>query len=356
MIGYYVHHHGAGHAARARAVAAELEAIGEPVTGFSSLPRPDGWHGPWHVLERDDQPEPGAAADVTAGGALHWAPQRHRGFAGRMGRLARWLADEQPACLVVDVSVEVTLLGRLLGVPTVVMAMRGQRDDAPHVSAYDAATVLVAPWPDSLPEPWWPRRWLDKTVHVGGMSRFDDQLGPAGEGSDTPGRPGHGLLLWGRGGSAPALDELRAALPEWSWSLPSGEGPEVWRELTAAGLVVCHAGQNAVAEVAAARRPAVVVADPRPFDEQEHTVAALEAGRLAATAPSWPTADQWPALVETALALGGDRWRVWNDGGGARRAALAIRDIGHRDPGRVTTPARPPAHGAEPASGEETQR
>lgn len=39
-----------------------------------------------------------------------------------------------------------------------------------------------------------------------------------------------------------------------------------------------HGGQNALAEVAAARRPAVVVATQRPFNEQEHTRAALGIG------------------------------------------------------------------------------
>lgn len=343
MIGYYVHHHGAGHAARAGQVAAALVEAGEQVTGFSSLPRPDGWPGDWHVLARDDQPAPDAAADVTAGGALHWAPLRHDGFGERMGELAAWLSTARPDAVVVDVSVEVTLLCRLLGVPVVVAAMRGQRDDEPHVLAYDAATTLVAPWPASMPEPWWPGRWLDKTVHVGGMSRFD-ALVTAGEPSARPGAgdgPGRrGLLLWGRGGEAgPDLAGLRDALPGWTWSLPHGSGPEVWDDVLAADLVVCHGGQNAVAEVAAARRPAVVVADRRPFDEQHHTVAALEAAGLVATATAWPTAGQWPALVDLALARGGGRWREWTDGRGAVRFAEAVLAVAHPDTDPHTDPA-----------------
>ena len=37
MIGWYLHHHGAGHLQRLRAIAAQLEA---EVTVFSSLPAP----------------------------------------------------------------------------------------------------------------------------------------------------------------------------------------------------------------------------------------------------------------------------------------------------------------------------
>jgi len=43
VIGYYVHHLGHGHLHRALSVARTL---GEPVTGFSSLPPPADWPGP----------------------------------------------------------------------------------------------------------------------------------------------------------------------------------------------------------------------------------------------------------------------------------------------------------------------
>lgn len=84
------------------------------------------------------------------------------------------------------------------------------------------------------------------------------------------------------------------------------------------------AGQNAVAEVAGARRPAVVIADPRPFAEQEHTVEALERAGLAATATAWPARLDWPGLVARAQELGGAGWASWTDGRGAERAADAI--------------------------------
>lgn len=315
MIGYYVHHQGAGHATRACAVAALL---GEPVTGFSSAPRPAGWPGAWVRLPADDTPAPLPAQDVEAGGALHWAPLAHAGYGERMGAMARWITDAQPGAFVVDVSVEVTALARLLGAPTVVMAMRGDRRDGPHALAYDAATTLVAPWPASYPEPWWPTRWLDKTVHTGAISRFDG-LTP-----DGCVQPRRGALLWGRGGGEADVAGLRAATPQWTWTLPEGTPQDVWAALTRAEVVVSHGGQNAVAEVAAARRPAVVVADPRPFAEQEHTVAALREAGLAVACDTWPSAEQWPGLLAAAIELGGERWARWNDGAGARHAAEAI--------------------------------
>ena len=71
MIGYYVHHHGTGHLHRALTVAPHLPG---PVTGLSSLSRPEGWCGPWIQLPRDDRAPSYAGADTTANGVLHWAP------------------------------------------------------------------------------------------------------------------------------------------------------------------------------------------------------------------------------------------------------------------------------------------
>ena len=123
-IGYYVHHVGSGHVNRARAVAA---AVGADVTGLSSLERPDDWRGDWLVLERDDDaPTP---LDVTAGGHLHWVPKHDPGLRNRMARVSRWIAESRPDVLVSDVSVEVTLLARLLGVPVVSFVLPGRRTD-----------------------------------------------------------------------------------------------------------------------------------------------------------------------------------------------------------------------------------
>ncbi len=89
-----------------------------------------------------------------------------------MAAVAAWVEQARPSLVVVDVSVEVAVLVRAMGVPVVVAAMRGQRDDRAHTTAYDLADALLAPWPAALPEPW-PQRWLDKTWHVGALSRFD---------------------------------------------------------------------------------------------------------------------------------------------------------------------------------------
>ncbi|MFF3487993.1 glycosyltransferase [Streptomyces sp. NPDC002701] len=331
MIGYYVHHQGSGHLNRARAVAAHCAV---PVTGLSTLPAPDDWPWPgrWVRLPRDDDGDPAAFGDVTAGGRLHWAPVRHAGLRGRMARIAEWIGAAAPRLLVSDVSVEVALLARLLGTPVAVAAMRGERTDPAHRTAYDLAELLLAPWPAALPEPGWPAHWLAKTVHTGAFSRFDGRPRPAaGAGRTHRSRPRRVLLLMGAGGTDVSPGEVkaaRAATPGWRWTTLGGPdggwSADPWPALCAADVVVTHAGQNALAECAAARRPAVVVPQDRPFGEQAATGRALTRGRLAVVVPRWPAAEEWPALLERAHAHGGARWPLWAPGNGATHAATAL--------------------------------
>lgn len=344
MIGWYVHHVGMGHATRATAVARELTV---PVTGLGSGPRPAGWHRSWVDLPLDDRdPVPAADADVTAHGRLHWVPRGHPGLGRRTARLATWMAEHRPALVVVDVSVEVTLLTRLAGVPVVVVALPGRRVDPAHEVAYDVADALLAPWPAGTHETTWPDRWRAKTWTVGGIGRFDGRARSAPPRRDGPSSPRRVLVLWGAGSRAPAagqVDQAAAATPGWHWQVrvPGSPG-ELWTDLEAADVVVTHGGQNAVAEVAAARRPAVVVAQPRPFGEQAATAAALDALGIAVGVDGWPAAAEWPALLGRAATLGGEGWSRWSTGRGAAAAA------GHLERLAGGAGASAPPHRPEP--------
>lgn len=343
MIGYYLHHHGSGHRRRATAVGRELRS---PVVGLGSGGPPPGWPGRWRELARDDEPAvvDEALADVTAGGVLHWVPRAHPGLLERHRSLVQWLADARPALVVVDVSVEVALLVRLCGVPVVVGGMPGERTDAVHALAYDLAEAILAPWPAGAhPDAGWTQDWWDKTWHVGGISALAG-AGPGasgqreGAGPGEPGRTGTDgrqvLVLWGSGGEDLAEEQLasaREATPGWTWSVRGGghttaDDEQLVAEIAAADVVVCHAGQGSVADVAAARRPAVVLAHPRPYDEQLATARAVDRMGLAASAVGWPTAGTWPGLLDRALERGGQGWAAWG-GDGAQRAARRLDEL-----------------------------
>lgn len=351
MIGYYLHHRGNGHRRRGTAVARSLR---QPVTGLGTGGAPEEWPGPWVELAADDSPavDP-EAADVTAGGVLHWVPRGHRGLLRRHQQIVDWLALVRPALVVVDMSAEVSVLVRLCGVSVVVGAMPGDRSDPAHTLAYGLAEALLAPWPEGAhPEAGWPQEWLAKTWHVGGISALAAEC-PAGDrttraspgarpasaegasGHVTPGEPGDVLVLWGSGGepiTAQQVHLAQRATPGWTWTVRGGgwpASPDLLPELAAADVVVCHAGQGSVADVALARRPAVVLAQPRPHDEQLATTTALRRLGLAATGRGWPRAERWPELLDRALTLGGDGWDRWG-GDGAPRAAALLDDLADR--------------------------
>lgn len=319
MIGYYIHHHGRGHLARAGAVAA---ACREPVVALSSLPAPAAHpFADWVTLAPDPAlPDPD---DPTAGGTLHWAPLDSPRYRARMRTLADWVATAAPRLVHVDVSVEVAALVRLIGTPVTVSAMPGARDDRAHALAYSMASLIIAAWPADVPVAQALQEHAHKLRHVGAVSRFDGRARVAPH-------AGRVLVLLGAGGTT-AADDLDAVLQRAGWDArvlggASGWSDDPWTELCAAEVVVTNAGQNAVAEVAAAARPAVVVPESRPFGEQHATAALLAADDLALVVPGWPVAAQWPALLERARHRDGGDWRRWNDGGGAERFARALED------------------------------
>jgi len=329
MIGYYVHHQGSGHLHRMLSVTQHLA---EPVTVLSSLPAPAECRLPW-VRLADDATAP-SAVDPDAHGTLHWVPRHDAGLRARMAQVMGWIDRAEPVLVVVDVSVEVAVQARLAGVPVVVVAMPGDRRDRAHRTAYDLADAVLAPWPEGLGVESWPTAWTEKTTFSGSVSRFDGRARlarvPAVEG------PRRGLLLWGKGGGRSVeerYDELRSATPGWTWELAGPRhpmtAPHLWNALCRADVVVSHAGQNSVAELAAARTHAVVVADPRPFDEQVHTARALDANGLAVGLTAWPEPEAWPGLLATAATRGGDDWARWGDGHGARRMAARLDELVH---------------------------
>lgn len=327
MIGYYVHHFGQGHAETAWCIAAQLT---DEITVLSSLARPSAWPAGWVRLPRDD--DAAEALKPDANGQLHWAPLGDRGLRDRMAMIARWIQDVVPSVFVVDVSVEVAALARLTGTPVVTVVLPGKRRDPAHRLCYTLADAMLAPWPapvsgilldgDSS--------WRRKIRHVGAFSRFDGRASQC-----ITGTPRHSVLvLLGSGGSAISGQDLRqaaAATPGWRWAALGGttgrwtEDP--WTALCQADVVVTHAGLNSLAAVAAARKPAIVVPQARPHDEQVMTARALAQVGLAVVADRWPQPTRWPGLLRAAVELGGGRWASWSPGRGAQAAAEVIQSV-----------------------------
>ncbi|CAM4079473.1 glycosyltransferase [Nocardia ninae] len=325
MIGYYIHHHGAGHLIRARSICAELDT---PVTALTSLSIEDDPAFDRIVTLPADNTAP-TVTDATAFGALHWVPKADAGLRDRMAEIAQWIATEKPDALVVDVSVEVALLARLHGVPVLTMVLPGTRTDAPHELVHRIADGLIAAWPRAVYEPPWLRPYAHKTHYIGGISRF------AGR-SPLPRHGGVGrptvLVVSGAGGSSftPAMiRECADRHPQYRWRT-AGIGEwvdDLWPPLCGADVVMSHAGQGTVADIAAAGKSAILIPADRPFGEQHDTATALAEAGMAVSVDACPAVEEWPELIEAARRLDTGQWRRWDTRGAAGRAAAAIGRI-----------------------------
>ena len=331
MIGYYAHHHGVGHITRADAIA---RSMAQSMTVLSSRSRPARHAASeWIELPIDvnEFAEDSAAQNSSADGLLHWAPHDVDGLTDRMAVIAQWVTRERPSAVVVDVSVEVAMFLRLMGVRVIVMAIPGERSDPVHALAYRAATNIIAPWSRQVYDPVWLRPYADKITFSGSISRFADR-------ERTGERTGDTVVVLGAAGGTSLTRDLVA-----SWSavdarfefralgVAGGDWvDDVWPLLCTAALVVTHAGQNAVADLAASCAPAIVVPQSRPFGEQDATGRALAHRAVADVLDEWPSVAHWCSAANRALELGGHRWAALQTGGAPARAALAIEQSAPR--------------------------
>jgi hypothetical protein len=207
------------------------------------------------------------------------------------------------------------------------VVMPGDRSDEPHRLAYDLASVLVGCWPPEAQGLFCSgANGTDGLRLVGGLSRF-----PVREpGARRPGPP-RVTVLMGEGGtevSSDMIDLAMAQSQEWKWTV-LGRDLGTWLAdpydaVCDADVVVAHAGENALAEVAAARRPAVIVPCTRPHGEQAATAGALMRGTWPASVRwRWPTRG-WSSLLQRTAALDGGAWASWCDGGAQVRFAEII--------------------------------
>ena len=306
-IGYYVHHHGAGHRARAEAIAA---AIDWPIvllgTGLGTA----------GIDLDDDRPVSGRfdGVDETASrpAALHYAPLDHNGVRSRVARITRWIATERPALMVVDVSVEVAMLSRLASVPTIYVRLNGDRSDAAHLDAFRSATALIAPFHQDLDMPSTPAWVTDKTCYLPGITAVPHA---------NAAQENRVLVVIGRGGppgDGAAIAKAARAYPTMQWRVigpvtvsadrPANLDLAGWiddpgREIARAGLIIGAAGDGLVNAVLAADRPFLCIPEERPYGEQRATARALDALGAAIMLETWPSPDQWPSLIRQAKAL-----------------------------------------------------
>ncbi len=276
---------------------------------------------------------PAPASDPDARGWLHYAPLGEERLAARASTIVDWVLSTRPALVVVDVSVEVALLLRMVGVPVVVVRQHGDRRDRPHRLAYGIADTLLAPYPAWAEDPTCEPTVCERTTYSGGFSRFDGRTRQTGRDHQEV------VVMTGTGGTALDIDSVSrlADGSSFRWTVLGLEGPtngpaqflghvaDPWPYLCRAGVVVSSAGHNGLCEIAAAGAPAIVVAEDRPFGEQRHKVQVLNGVSAVRVAPLLHAVGEWESVLRDAVTRPGS-WCGFVDGRGLNRAVDHVRE------------------------------
>lgn len=326
-VGYFVHHHGHGHAKRCLAIAHQLHP--RPVTIFCAKPEifPDLPNNAEVIRIPDFHGKQARSEQLhnePACQALDCAPVGVSAIRGTGGIIADWLARADPAVFVVDVSAELALLARICSVPVVKIRMHGDREDAAHQAAYSACAGMLAPYSELLEQADWPDHFRKRTFYTGGLI---DTREPIPDKSEARQRLGLSadqeifVVVAGNGGVgipiAPVTMAARA-YPDALW-LTVGKTVRYGHEtdfsnlvdvgwvdnvndyLAAADVVVATPGDTLTHEIARVGRPLICIPEWCYYSEQVCKGQALADRNLAAYSPVWPGSfAQWRTLVDTA--------------------------------------------------------
>jgi len=289
-IAFYVHHHGSGHWMRTIQIVKALPdhkiiLFGSALqtVDLASLPNVTLIHLP---LDFDDASLDEGPND-TLPGTFHYAPLNVPGIRNRMAIMSNVFKKESSMILVVDVSVEITLFARLCGIPTIVMAQHGKRNDLPHLMAFQSAGLILAPFSESLYVG--ARDWVyDKTFFTGGFSRFI----PDGRHEV---KENEIAILIGAGGTSINASLIKHIAQQSPTLIFHVIGEEIkddenanifWHGrvdhpqalLESVSIIIGNTGHNTVMEVATLNKRFIGIPESRPFAEQEQKAEAV-AGR-----------------------------------------------------------------------------
>jgi len=346
-IAFYVHHHGSGHVMRCVAISKSLPRSCN-ITFLGS--RLEAYHTiiPDYIqcvhLSMDTPVEDDIYhTDEEPPAGLHYAPHHIAGQQERVSAMANFFATKKQLLLIIDVSVEVAMLARLCGIPFIVVRQHGNRDDLPHMLAYQNAQLLIAPYAAMLKQQ--DPEWLDyKTFYMGGYCRF---------GTDTitdtsvSNQPHRAAVLIGSGGTSLNLKficHLAQLCPGWHFDIvgkieeypglgmPSnatyhGHMDDPSTVLKNTAVIIGNTGHNTVMEVASLGKRFITVPEDRPFNEQEVKAGLLSHLRMAVSVPvNQLYRTNWLQLLEsTDWSLGS--WQNMIDEQALNKAAGKIMEL-----------------------------
>ncbi|SEB09837.1 glycosyltransferase [Pedobacter hartonius] len=316
-ICFYIHHHGAGHLMRALSIAAVLQ--GFKIFFLGSNLRP------YAGLIADEIECIHLSSDVPAENDLHfsahpltflhYAPLGIAGQRERIALLTDIFKDTSPMLLIVDVSVEITLLARLCGIPSIVIRQHGRRDDLPHMNAYESAELLIAPYSAGMAPPG-EKDWISaKTLYAGGFSKYSN-LKDSDINEEIPDQV---AVLLGQGGSsmdAEFINHLADCCENYNFHViglracieTEAKHNVIWHGqlddpitvLRYCKVVIGNAGHNTVMEMADLNKRFICIPEERPFEEQLQKAELLKANGNAMVVKSGNlNLLNWPVALDT---------------------------------------------------------
>lgn len=332
---FYIHHHGSGHLMRALSIASQLgnaqvTFLGSGLARFKDIiPKTIHCiHLPGDVAGQTDP-----YASMMQVSFLHYAPVNVEKVARRAAEISAALHALFPVILVVDVSVEITILATLCGIPTVVVRQNGDRDDSAHLHAYECAQLLIAPSPEELMNPS-THHWINiKTFFSGGFSKYSGKdkcvhevdrraiavmVGSGGTSVD-------GFII--NALATQCADKQIHVIGDISNTAQvsaqnvifHGQVNDPGDVLSGCNVVIGNAGHNTVMEMADLGKKFVCIPEDRPFQEQLRKAELLEQNGMAVIVqPQALNGANWEEIIRKAENLPADRWQ-----GVIRDSALA---------------------------------
>lgn len=341
---FYIHHHGSGHLMRALSIASQLKDarvtfLGSDLTRFAAIiPATIQCIDLPHDVPGPEDP----FASRMHLGFLHYAPVNVEKVAKRAAVISAALHALFPVILIVDVSVEVTLLATLCGTPTVVIRQNGDRDDLAHLHAYESAQLLIAPSPEELMNPS-QQDWVNqKTFFSGGFSKYSGKEKYA----EKTENQAIGVLV-GSGGTSingKVINALAAQCSERSILVIGnvadhkhmaahnvifhGQINDPASVLAQCRVVIGNAGHNTVMEMADLGKKFVCIPEDRPFQEQLRKAELLDQnGTAVLVQPEELDQTDWKTVIQKAENLPDDCWKGVIEDSALADVALRLHEL-----------------------------
>lgn len=300
MIGYYAHHQGTGHMRTALQV---IPFISEPVILLSSVPKPDNLPANVTYIELIDDSV--AGYEQPDDSLFMYTPQSEY-VLSRYQQILAAIKEYDITTMYVDVSMEVALFCKTLGLTVGHNVLLGNRDDARHTLLFDACDYYVSdndPRLDGLSK----RHGPKEVQYVGGISRYKKAELQATQTVKNI------VITLSPKSERTTMEHFAAtaqSYPDITWHIvgPADEEfsePNIVMHGTVgnpyelyqhADVIVGAGGHNTIMEAASLGKRFVCIPEDRPYEEQVVAAKALAENAMAVYRPSLPVAHEWDAV------------------------------------------------------------